>query len=222
MQGAKSVHETLASDFEIRLLAATSSFLEKHMKKSGQYKVQEVLEVSETELITLGSVESNDAALAVVAMKPVQKPVCAPDQLTILLDDIRDPGNLGTIIRTADWYGIRNIIVSEETADCYNPKVINSSMGSFLRVQVYYTDLREFIKTSDLPVFGAFMDGADVHNMKWPKGALLVIGNEARGISGELSALIKNRVTIPRLGKAESLNASTALAIILDNYSRAL
>jgi TrmH family RNA methyltransferase len=136
------------------------------------------------------------------------------------LDDIRDPGNLGTIIRTADWYGIKHILASEETVDFYNPKVINSTKGSFTRVQVHYTDLNAILAANELPVFGAFLTGENVHQAKFPKAGLLVIGNESNGISPSLSTKITHPVTIPKFGQAESLNAAIATAILLDNIRR--
>ncbi len=154
-------------------------------------------------------------------MKPKTEPIVSPDAFTLLLDDIRDPGNLGTIIRTADWYGIQTIIASEETVDFYSPKVINSTKGSFIRIHFSNADLSQVLqKQTTLPVFGAFLDGEDVHTIQFPKGGFLVIGNESKGISPTVEKFITNKVTIPRYGKAESLNAAIATAILLDNIRR--
>jgi TrmH family RNA methyltransferase len=142
------------------------------------------------------------------------------DEFALVLDDIRDPGNLGTIIRTADWFGIHKIIASEETADFYNPKVIHATMGSFCRVLVYYTALPHYLNDTQLPVYGAFLDGVDVHQLKFPNAGLVVIGNEAQGISKEVERSVSHRITIPKKGGAESLNASIATAIILDTIFR--
>lgn len=217
MQGAKAVSEVLASDYTVELLCATPQFLDEFYRKD---KAKEVVETSEKELTALGSVEANNAALAVVRMMPPGQPRLSPDTYTLVLDDIRDPGNLGTIIRTADWYGIRQIVASEETTDVYSPKVINATMGSFLRVPVYYTSLDTFLASAKVPVYGAFLDGKDVHRMEFGKGGLLVIGNESRGISPAVARRVTDRITIPRYGKAESLNASVATAIVLDNLRR--
>lgn len=219
VQGGKAVRETLSSTYRVRILVATHAFLEtvdsRLLSRAG-----ECLELSETELTELGSVESNRDALAVVEIPPVAPVSTATNDLSIVLDDIRDPGNLGTMIRTADWYGIRQIVASSETADLYNPKVISATMGSFLRVNVHYTPLDRFLSANSLPVLGAVMNGVDVHGFRWPKGGLLVIGNEAHGISPAAEKFISHRITIPRIGMAESLNASTALAVMLDNYRR--
>jgi TrmH family RNA methyltransferase len=217
VQGAKAVGEVLASDYTVELLCATPQFLRESYRKD---KAKEVTEVTERELTALSSVEANNAALAVVRMKPPALPRLSPDEWTIVLDDIRDPGNLGTIIRTADWYGVRQIVASGETTDVYSPKVINATMGSFLRVQVHYTVLDKFLSSVKAPVYGTFLDGKDVHRVEFGKGGVLVIGNESRGISPEVAVKVTERITIPRYGEAESLNASVATAIVLDNLRR--
>ncbi len=152
-------------------------------------------------------------------MKPNVLPVIEND-FCLVLDDLRDPGNLGTIIRTADWYGINHIVASEETADFYNPKTISATMGSFCRVNVFYTDLIEFFSDNKLPVLGTFLDGADVHQFDFGKGGLIVIGNESNGISGALNKFISHRISISKIGGAESLNAAVATGIVLDNIFR--
>ncbi len=219
VQGAKAVKETIASDFGIHTLVATQAFLSS-LDTTSWVNVQEILEVSESELTSLGSVEANDSALAVVKMKVPQRPTLRGSDYALVLDDIRDPGNLGTIIRTADWYGLTNIIASPETTDVYNPKVINATMGSFLRVNIFYTALEEFLAGGKLPVYGAFLDGENVHTTSFAAGGLIVIGNESKGISPGVEKWVTHRITIPRLGRAESLNASTATAIVLDNLRR--
>ncbi len=221
VQGAKAVKETLTSDFEVETLLGTRTFLDSyHDVPSG--KAKEVIEVSEQELTDVGSVETNNTALAVVRMKLNREPVLPADDFSLVLDDIRDPGNLGTIIRTADWYGIKNLIASPETTDLYNPKVISATMGSFLRVHVFYVPLVEYLLRISLPVYGMFLNGKDVHTEKFSQGGLIVIGNESKGISPEVEKQISHRITIPRVGGAESLNASTATAIVLDNLRRSL
>lgn len=217
MQGAKAVRETLASDYTVRLLCGTDAFLHATDNTS---RAREVCETSEKELTALGSVETNASALAVVEMKPTRKPLLVPDKFTLVLDDIRDPGNLGTIIRTADWFGIKTILASPETTDLFSPKVINATMGSFLRVDVHYVALEEILSAAGLRIFGTFLDGDDVHTINFGKGGFVVIGNESRGISAGVEKLVSARITIPRLGLAESLNASVATAIVLDNIFR--
>jgi TrmH family RNA methyltransferase len=218
VEGTKSVAELLHSSFEILWLAGTESFLQSYGAILSSRKV-ETVPAAAGELAQLGSFQTNEAVIAVARMKPNRLP-SLEDEFCLVLDDLRDPGNVGTVIRTADWYGIKNIIASSETADIYNPKTISATMGSFCRVNVFYTDLPEFFNQSKLPVFGAFMDGADVHDFDFGNRGLLVIGNEANGISDEVGKFVRQRVTIPRLGKAESLNAAIATGIILDNMFR--
>ena len=145
------------------------------------------------------------------------------DGLIVALDDIRDPGNLGTIIRLCDWFGVRQLLCSMETVDVYNPKVIQSTMGSIKRVNVSYVDLNQYIAETQLPVFGTFMNGKNVYHEKLPQNAVLVLGNEANGISATLEKIIENRISIPRFGaiqETESLNVATATAIFLSEFRR--
>lgn len=219
VQGAKAVRETLGSGFTVKTLLGTEAFL-RALDHKLSARAEEIIVVSETDLTSIGSVESNNAALAVVAMKGAQAPQLPLSEFILVLDDIRDPGNLGTIIRTADWYGIRHIVASPESTDLYNPKVIGATMGSFLRVNVFYTPLHEFLGKLSSPIYGALLSGEDVHHAKFAKTGVLVIGNESNGISPAVERLVTHRVTIPKFGGAESLNASTATAVILDNIRR--
>ena len=218
VEGAKSVAELLRSDFEVKWLAATDDFLQLHANVLSNRHI-EWTEASAKELGQLGTFQTNDGALAIALMKPNQ-PLTVQNEYALVLDDIRDPGNLGTIIRTADWYGIDKIIASEETADFYNPKVISATMGSFCRVQLYYTNLGEYLKTTDLPVYGTFLNGTNIYTVDFAKAGLIVVGNEANGISTEVGQLVTVSITIPKRGGAESLNASIATAIVLDNVFR--
>lgn len=217
VEGAKSVAELLASDFIIDCVWAQPGFRQAYagLLKKGI----EVVDVNEKELAQLGTFQTNDAALAVARMKQNTLPILN-EEFCLVLDDLRDPGNLGTIIRTADWYGIKNIIASEETADFYNPKTISATMGSFTRVNVFYTHLPTFLQKNRWPVYGTFMQGEDVHRTEFNTGGLIVIGNESNGISPEVSSFVTHPITIPRIGKAESLNAAMAAGIVLDNVFR--
>ncbi len=219
IQGAKTVNETLVSDFKISTLLGTKEYLTS-LDAAILGKVTEIIEVSGEELTSVSVIESNNSALAVVKMRPPGKIQLPRDTFSLVLDDIRDPGNLGTIIRTAEWYGISNIIASMETTDFYNPKVISATMGSFLRANLFYMNLEEFLSTVSLPIYGAFLAGENVHTAKFPAGGLIVIGNESNGISAGVERFVTHRITIPRFGNAESLNASTATAIVLDNLRR--
>ncbi len=191
------------------------------LRRSEAPKTVELIAASGRELEGLGEFQSNDTVLAIARMRPNHQSLVDADEFALVLDDIRDPGNLGTIIRTADWFGISRIIASEETADFYNPKVISASMGSFVRTEVFYTDLQHYLaQTNSHRVYGAFLNGRDVHGVDFRNGGLIVIGNESRGISPEVEKFVTDRITIPRYGRAESLNAAIATAIICDNIRR--
>ncbi|HYG03342.1 MAG TPA: RNA methyltransferase [Chryseosolibacter sp.] len=216
IEGAKTVQELLASDFEVLRLFATESFLSENRVPSGI----DVLEVKESELDNIGGFQTNNGALAIARMKANQPPAIQRQSFVLVLDDIRDPGNLGTIIRTADWYGINQIVASNETADFYNSKVITSTMGSFTRVNIHYTDLEDFLSRAKGDVYGAYLDGKNVHDEKFDSGGFILIGNESHGIAPSLEKFVTDKITIPRYGKAESLNAGIATAIICDNIMR--
>jgi RNA methyltransferase, TrmH family len=215
VEGAKSVIELLQSDFETVWIAATEDFIGQHDKQLRASKA-EIIEATNEQLSSLGSFQTNDAALAVARIKPNRSLSIDEGEVVLVLDSIRDPGNLGTIIRTADWYGVRKIIASEETADFYNPKVLSSSMGSFCRVAIQYVSLVDYLTLVRKPIYGTFLDGLDVHSLSFSKGGLIIIGNESNGISREVERLVSQKITVPRFGKAESLNAAIATGIILD------
>ena len=219
VEGEKSVVEVLQSSFTVDLLLVTQEFATKHAALlSG--KAFEVLFVTPNQLEQLGQYQSNDAALAVVQMKPNQAFLPEKGELIVALDEVRDPGNLGTIIRIADWYGIKKLIFSSHTAEFYNPKVIQSSMGSFTRVQFYYGDLAQAFQEWKLPVYGAFLEGESIHELTNPTPGVLLLGNESQGISKEVEKWVSSKITIPSFGKAESLNVAIATAIFCDNFKR--
>ncbi len=218
VEGAKSVSELLKSDFETLTLLGNSNFFLAHEKKID--KSIETIEVTEKELSELGSFQSNETVIAVARMKKNVAVAFHQNEYGIVLDDIRDPGNLGTIIRIADWYGVKNIVASEQTADFYNSKVISASMGSFCRVNVFYTSIASYLDDAKTTVYGTFLNGDNVHHTTFEKGGLIVIGNEAHGISVEVERFVDHRISIPRFGQAESLNAGVATAIVLDNLRR--
>lgn len=141
----------------------------------------------------------------------------------VALDDVRDPGNLGTIIRLCDWFGIRHIVCSLETVDCYNPKVIQATMGSVSRVNMEYTDLATRLKKVDAPIYGTFLGGENIYEMKDIQPGVIVMGNEANGISAEIEQLVSRKITIPRFGnlqQTESLNVAMATSIVLSEFRR--
>jgi TrmH family RNA methyltransferase len=179
-----------------------------------------VILVTPNQLEQVGQYQSNDAALAVVQMKPNKAFTPIKGELILALDEVRDPGNLGTIIRIADWYGIKKLIFSTHTAEFYNPKVIQSSMGSFTRVQFYYGELAQAFQEWKLPVYGAFLEGESIHELVNPTPGVLLLGNESQGISKEVEKWVSSKITIPSFGNAESLNVAIATAIFCDNFKR--
>lgn len=225
VEGEKAVLEVLASNWQVTAVFATEPFLQRYV--NDVKKADLIQQCSSDELVKVGTFASNDAALAVVKIPEQQlfSVGLASQQLpalwVLVLDQINDPGNLGTIIRIADWYGITDIVCSPDTADCFNPKVIAAAKGSFLRVNLHYQSLPELFKHSPLPVYGAYLGGESVHQLQLKQhGGFIVLGNEANGISAELSAYINRKITIPAFGNAESLNVGIAAAIICDNLLR--
>lgn len=175
--------------------------------------------ISPVELEKISQLSTGNTVLAIVKHFSVQQGPAPNDEFTLALDTIQDPGNLGTIIRIADWYGIKRIVCSEDTADCYNPKVVQSSMGSIARVGLYYTGLKEWLSAqNEVTIYAAALEGLDITRMTKPPGGILLIGNESKGIEKELMAMTGVRVTIPGKGKAESLNAAVATGIILSHF----
>jgi TrmH family RNA methyltransferase len=218
VEGAKNTLELLNSSCKIKDLIVTEAFLKKFQLDLNNANVEPII-IKEKELSGLGTFQSNTDALVVAhdQMPPKYK----SKGFDLVLDDIRDPGNLGTIIRLADWYGIKNIICSETTAEFYNPKVISASMGSIFRTNLYRRDLKEFLsENKHSKIYGALLEGQNVHQVKFESNGLLVIGNESHGIHPEIIKLITDKITIPRIGQAESLNAAMATAIICDNVFR--
>lgn len=219
VEGEKSVLELLESTWKVRAVFGTEQFLQQH--HSLCTKADLVQQCTEHELVQVGTFSSNNAALAVAEI-PVAIPFKEQQgDWVLVLDQINDPGNLGTIIRVADWYGIRHILCSADTVDLYNPKVIAAAKGSFLRVQLYYQELLPVLAQSKMPVYGAYLEGESVHQLKLSKaGGYLVMGNEANGISPQLKPVISHPVTIPSFSDTESLNVGIATAILCDNFKR--
>jgi len=220
VEGAKSVLELLRAGYEVEHLFVTEQFHRQHGNSLPRGMAFEV--VTEDELIKAGSFSSNNAALAVAPIRQLPALKTSPDELIIALDDIRDPGNLGTIVRIADWYGISKIVCSETCADFYNSKVIAASMGSFTRVQVHYLDLPAWLQQhkDDFRIYGASLAGESLHAMQLRPEGIVVLGNEANGIRPEVAAQVNQLIKIPAFGSAESLNVATATAIIIDNFRR--
>ena len=204
-EGEKIVSELLRSDFEIKNIYAT---------KEWKVNNDNITQISNAELQRISNLKSPNKVLAVVQFK--NNKIIKHDGITLVLDEINDPGNLGTIIRMCDWFGVKQIICSKNTVDIFNPKVVQSAMGSAFRVQVNYIDLENYLSDIKTPIYGAFMDGKNLKEVKLPKSAHLVMGNEANGISAEINKLVTDKVAIKNIGKsAESLNVAVATSILL-------
>lgn len=209
-EGPKLAEEILKSDFEIKQVYATNEWL-----KMQSSTTVPVTEISEAELIRISNLQTPNQVFIIAKQKLPGKEPVLPNTLTLVLDGIQDPGNFGTIIRIADWFGIKQIVASEDSVELYNPKVVQSTMGSICRVEVWYKDLTQWIEQTNIPVHGALLNGENVYALKNVKKGLLVIGNESRGIREPLKSKITHPVTIPKIGGAESLNAAVSAGIIV-------
>jgi TrmH family RNA methyltransferase len=213
-EGVKVLNELLNSTFEIETLFCTDDFEVAISEKK-------IVRISETELKKVSTLKSPNKALGLFKI-PKEKAL-QNSGFTIALDAINDPGNLGTIIRLCDWFGITQLVCSKDTVDCYNQKVVQASMGSLTRVSIHYTDLENYITKSNLDTFIADMDGENVYKTKLPKEGILIMGNEANGVSEEIKSLLQYKISIPRFGETqetESLNVATATAILLSEFKR--
>lgn len=214
VEGEKSITELLKSQYKIHKLYAINEWIIAN-QKSLQTTIP--IEISEKELQQISTYQTPQKVLAVVQIPNQNELTLDTNTLMIGLDEIQDPGNLGTIIRIADWYGIKNIICSKGCTDVYNPKTINATMGSFTRVNIIYNDILAFAKTHALPLYTTAFNGESIYSVITIKKGLIIIGNEGHGVSQDLINASTKQLTIPRIGNAESLNAAISLAIILDN-----
>lgn len=208
IEGVKSIIELLSSKLSLFKLFGTKE----HIANFLNYKIEVI---SAVDLKKISALQNPSGVLAVFK---IPKPTLIDtNDWVLVLDNVRDPGNLGTIIRLCDWFGIENIVCSKETVDCYNPKVIQATMGSIARINIVYKDLEEFLIKTNKPIYGAFLEGNSIYETAFLKSGILVIGNEANGISTKIEAIIKKKITIPQFGiqSAESLNVATATAIFL-------
>ncbi|MBX2931259.1 MAG: RNA methyltransferase [Chitinophagaceae bacterium] len=208
-EGTKIIEELLNSCYNVKKIYATNDW----MSKNTPTKVQ-VIEVSEQEMSRLSSLQTPSSVLAIVETNSSENLVIK-GKINVVLDGIQDPGNFGTIIRIADWFGIENIFCSEDTVNVYNNKVIQSSMGSFVRVNIWYGNIETIIHKSSLPVFGAVLNGKNIDEQPNIEEGFLIIGNEGNGIRTNMLPYITYPITIPKKGGAESLNAAVATGILL-------
>jgi len=216
-EGPKIVTEFLTDgNFDCTILCAENKWLLENKNLLEKNPPEEVYETDENSLQKVSLLKTPNRVVGVFVKKTNAAPPDITNKLSLVLDDIQDPGNMGTIIRIADWFAIENIICSSNCVDCYNSKVVQATMGSLARVNIYYTSLIPFINgNTDISVYAAALDGIPVSELKNISEGIIVIGNESKGISDELMDIATQKITIPRYGKAESLNAAVAAGIIL-------
>ena len=219
VEGPKMADEAMATGIPIRVVCATSEW----KVESGKWK--DFYEVSQAELERLSNMKNPSQVWMLLDRPEHSSLITHHSSLILALDRIQDPGNMGTIMRTADWFGVRRIVCSRDTVSCYNPKVVQSTMGAVFRTQVEYVDLPQWLASCGMPVYGASLQGEPVTNFLTPNtehsSAVLLIGNESRGISSEAMAAVTHPILIPNLGgTAESLNASVAAGILMYELTR--
>ena len=215
-EGVKVVGEFLSSSFELETLFCLDGL-------ESEVSDQKIVRISENDLKKISSLKTPNKMLGLFRI-PTQKPQ-KNSNLIMALDAVNDPGNLGTIIRLCDWFGVDQIICSNDTVDSFNQKVVQASMGSLTRVSIHYLDLANYLTNTNLPAFIADMDGVNVYNTQLPKEGILVMGNEANGVCEEIKQLVTTKIAIPRFGaiqETESLNVATASAILLSEFRRGI
>ena len=214
-EGKKVIQELIEANFSLEHLFVTKENL---FDKKFHSEL-----ISDAELKKISALTTANDCLAVFKIKEVNSK--SSTGLELALDNIKDPGNMGTIIRLCDWFGISKIVCTEETVDIYNPKVVQATMGSLARVEVLYTNLTDYLKTADVAIFGTFMEGKNIYKTELPSQGIIVMGNEANGISAEIESLVTQKISIPRFGnlqQTESLNVATATAVILSEFKRSI
>ncbi len=222
IEGPKIINEfLLKSPALICELYATEAWSENHHISSYNVSPGKIIIISDDDLKKISALPAPNQVMAIVQKPETVFPDSIARENIIMLDEIQDPGNMGTIIRIADWFGISKIVCSLTCADIYNLKVIQSTMGSILRVQVLYTNLVEWLnKNNHLPVYAATLHGKSIYDAAQFEKGIILMGNEAKGIKPELLTLSKMQITIPRFGEAESLNAAVATGIILSHFTQ--
>jgi len=218
VEGIKSITEFFNEDYFLHSLF----YLPEMSSKVGNFlRNIKGNEISSDDLKKISALTNPQGILAV--FKIPENEVKAADlknKFTLALDYIQDPGNLGTIIRTADWFGMNILICSNDTADVYNPKVIQASMGSLARMKIQYCDLQSWLPTCNMKIYGAMLDGKSIYETDFNDEGIIILGNEGNGIREEIMPFVTDKITIPRFGKAESLNVAISSAIICSELSR--
>ncbi|MFD2529396.1 TrmH family RNA methyltransferase [Polaribacter marinaquae] len=213
-EGIKVVNELLKSSFEVATLFCTNDY-ETNLTED------KIVRIDETDLKKISSLKSPNKVLGLFKIPKLNS--INASGLIVALDAINDPGNLGTIIRLCDWYGVTQLICSTDTVDCFNQKVVQASMGSLTRIAINYVNLEAYLNETHLPTYIADMDGDNVYKTQLPAEGILIMGNEANGVSNQIKKIISNKISIPRFGEVqetESLNVATATAILLSEFKR--
>lgn len=219
VEGEKSLLELIKSDFTVDFFVISENQTDL-AEQISQQSSAEVYLIEPDFLHKLSTLVNNQIGLAVVQQKKFPD-FEIKEAHTLVLDGIRDPGNLGTIIRICDWYGFKQLVLSEDCTEFYNPKVIISTMGSFSRIEFTYVDLPVFLKKhSDIKKIGAVLHGENIHQYAFPDKGFIILGNESNGIREEVMSLLDEKITIPAFGSAESLNVGISTAVIADNLKR--
>ena len=213
VEGEKMVREAIAfSSDSIQLIVHTPEFKFSHPSA-------ECYCVSEKELAQISTLKTPNKAFALLRKKEISD-CSVQNNLILALDGVQDPGNMGTILRIADWFGISTIVCSKNTVECHNPKVVQASMGAIFRVQITYVDLAQWLQKQTVPIYGALLSGESIYTQQDLKNGILLLGNEGNGISEDLLPLITHPISIPRFGQAESLNVSVAAGILVSEFIR--
>ena len=219
IEGEKMVEELLSSKMSINRIFGTKKWIDKN---SSKLSFTEFNVVTESELAMISNLTNPNNVLALVNINPPKFNYNDLNSITLILDEINDPGNLGTIIRLCDWFNVSNIICSKNSVDVFNSKVVQSSMGSLFRVNIFYKDLISFFNDCpyDRPIYGTFLSGVNIKDVVIEKDSFIIMGNEANGISRPIELLVDERLTINNIGgKAESLNIASATSILLYQFS---
>lgn len=212
VEGIKMANEALATDADIRCICASSEWLSTHTVPT----TVQTFEVSPTELERLSLMQTPNQVWMLIARSVPELSYYPGNNITLVLDRLQDPGNLGTILRTADWFGIRQVVCSNDTVSCYNSKVVQATMGAIFRTQINYTSLPDWLSSYNHPIYGASLHGHPFDRESLQTPCALIIGNESRGISKEVMAHVSHPLLIPNIGgTAESLNAAVATGILL-------
>lgn len=215
-EGNKSVSDLIFSNIKVRQIYALGDWIDAHAGSLPTHLP--IQEITQKELEQMSALRNTREVIALFEMPKAAFDPSTLSGLVLALDTLQDPGNLGTIIRLADWYGIRHILCSEQTVDCFNHKVVQSTMGSIGRVQLHYGSLKTWFESINLPIIAGSMEGVPARKFNFTQDMILLLGNEGSGINDLLMPYVTQTIAIERLGKAESLNAAIAGAILVDRY----